>query len=109
MTRICRRVKKLIRSQQEQTEITEAAIGISVISVFSCSIYFVDRMSVLQPDPARIIGTGHTSEVYAWDDGRVLKLFYEHRPGSLLDREFPITQSVKAIDVPGPAPFQLVV
>jgi uncharacterized protein (TIGR02172 family) len=65
-------------------------------------------MSVLQPDPTRIIGTGGTCDVYAWGEGRVLKLFHEHRPGLLIDREFRITQAVKALGVSAPAAHEIV-
>jgi uncharacterized protein (TIGR02172 family) len=65
-------------------------------------------MSVLQPDPSRIIGEGLTADVYAWDEGRVLKLFHDHRPSSLIDREFRITQAVKAIGVSAPAAYKIV-
>lgn len=66
------------------------------------------RMSVLQPDPTRIIGTGGTCDVYAWGEGRVLKLFHEHRPGPLIDREFRITQAVRALGVSAPAAYEIV-
>jgi uncharacterized protein (TIGR02172 family) len=65
-------------------------------------------MSVLQPDPTRIIGTGLTSDVYAWDKGWVLKLFHRDRPASLIDREYRITRAVNAIGLPAPAAHDIV-
>lgn len=55
-----------------------------------------------------LVGTGLTSEVYAWGAGRVLKLFHPGRPDDKVDCEFAISRAVHAAGLPVPAAYELV-
>lgn len=57
---------------------------------------------------AALIGTGLTSDVYAWGEGRVLKLCHRDMPAGRVEAEFQITRAVHAAGLPVPAAFDLV-
>jgi uncharacterized protein (TIGR02172 family) len=56
---------------------------------------------------AAIIGRGFTADVYAWGDGRVLKLFHPGAPDRP-EREYRVTRAVHAAGLPAPAVYELV-
>ena len=55
-----------------------------------------------------IVGKGYCSDVYAWGEGRVLKLFHGHVASERADREYAATRAVHAAGLPAPAAFELV-
>jgi uncharacterized protein (TIGR02172 family) len=55
-----------------------------------------------------LIGRGLTSEVYAWGDGLVLKLFPPWRAVSDVEREYAIARAVHAAGLPVPAVHRIV-
>ena len=52
--------------------------------------------------PGRLIGKGRTAEVYEWDEGWVLKLFYPHIPRGWVSYEAKVGSLV--FDAGAPAP-----
>ena len=62
----------------------------------------------MQIEKGKLIGKGLTAQVYAWGDGRVLKLFESWRPGAKVEKEFAITRAVHAAGLPAPAVYELV-
>ena len=54
------------------------------------------------------IATGRTAEIYAWQDGTVLKLYYEWCPRRWLDEELRIARLVHAAGLAVPAPGEIV-
>jgi uncharacterized protein (TIGR02172 family) len=65
-------------------------------------------MPIKIPDSNALIGTGLTSDVYAWDQGRVLKLFHAGVPTSRVHREFTVTRRIRDAGILAPAPHELV-
>ena len=57
---------------------------------------------------AELVGRGMTADVYAWGDGRVLKLFHPGRPLHAVEREYRVTRAVRAAGVPAPDAFEVV-
>jgi aminoglycoside phosphotransferase (APT) family kinase protein len=57
---------------------------------------------------AAVVGKGFCSDVYAWGEGRVLKLFHGRDGGERADREFAATRAVHAAGLPVPAAFEVV-
>src|SRR5687768_17016593 len=51
------------------------------------------------------IGRGRTAEVFAWGDGRVLKLFYAGAPETSVERETAAAAAVTAAGLPAPRFF----
>jgi aminoglycoside phosphotransferase (APT) family kinase protein len=49
-----------------------------------------------------VIARGRTAEVLAWQDGQVVKLFYDWVPGSAIEREVRAARIVSAFDLPTP-------
>jgi len=49
-----------------------------------------------------VIARGRTAEVLAWQDGQVVKLFYDGVPLSASERELRAAQSISATDLPTP-------
>lgn len=49
------------------------------------------------------LGVGHTAEVYLWDEGTVLKLFYEGYPLDAIEREAQIARRVHDVGLPTPS------
>jgi uncharacterized protein (TIGR02172 family) len=62
----------------------------------------------MQIEKGKLIGKGLTAQVYAWGDGRVLKLFERGRPAAKVEKEFTITRMVHAAGLPAPAAYGLV-
>jgi aminoglycoside phosphotransferase (APT) family kinase protein len=52
--------------------------------------------------PANLLALGRTAEVYAWDEGRVLKLFFDWCPESWVQQEARVTRAVHAAGLPVP-------
>ncbi len=57
--------------------------------------------------PGPLVGKGLTSDVYAWDEGRVLKLFFAWMPREKIQREFHVARAVHATGFPVPNVFEL--
>ena len=55
-----------------------------------------------------ILGKGLTSDVYAGEEGRVLKLFHTGRQAAKVEREYRITCSIHAAGLPVPAAYELI-
>ena len=54
------------------------------------------------------LGRGYTADVYAWGDGRVLKLFHGSEGRERADREYRVTRAVHAAGLPAPAAYDMV-
>jgi aminoglycoside phosphotransferase (APT) family kinase protein len=59
-------------------------------------------------EKAELVGKGFCSDVYAWGEGRVLKLFHGPVGDLRAQREFSGTQAVHAAGLPVPAAFELI-
>lgn len=59
-------------------------------------------------DRAAIIGKGFCADVYAWGDGRVLKLFHGPNAIERARREFAVTSAVHSTGLPVPATHDLI-
>jgi len=57
---------------------------------------------------AELVGKGFCSNVYAWGDGRVLKLFHGPPGHARAQREYAATAAVHAAGLPAPAAFELI-
>ncbi len=57
---------------------------------------------------AELVGKGRTSDVYAWREGLVLKLFHPQFSDSRVEREFSVTRAVHAAGIPAPAVHEVV-
>jgi uncharacterized protein (TIGR02172 family) len=57
---------------------------------------------------AALIGKGRTADVYAWGEGRILKLYHGGLPATLIEHEYSVTRAAQAAGVPVPAVFELV-
>jgi Ser/Thr protein kinase RdoA (MazF antagonist) len=55
------------------------------------------------PGQRTLIGRGRTAEIYAWDQGRALKLYYSGWPADAVNHEAEISQVVAATGVTAPA------
>ncbi len=55
-----------------------------------------------------LIGTGRTAQVYAWGDGRILKLYQEWMPAASIEWEFSTTRRVRDSGLPVPAAEEIV-
>ena len=55
-----------------------------------------------------IVGKGFCSDVYAWGQGRVLKLFHGRLARDRAEREYAGTRAVHAAGLPAPAAYELV-
>jgi aminoglycoside phosphotransferase (APT) family kinase protein len=64
------------------------------------------------PEPrletAALIGKGFCSDVYAWGEGRVLKLFHGRVPPDRVARKYAVTRAIHAAGVPSPAVYDLI-
>ncbi|HKA06908.1 MAG TPA: aminoglycoside phosphotransferase family protein [Gemmataceae bacterium] len=56
---------------------------------------------------ASIVGRGYCSDVYAWGDGQVLKLFHGPLGRARAEREYRATRAVHAAGLPAPAAYEL--
>ena len=59
-------------------------------------------------EKGELIGQGRTAEVYAWGEGRILKLYQSWMPAYVVEREYQITRAVYAAGAPAPAVDALV-
>jgi uncharacterized protein (TIGR02172 family) len=66
----------------------------------------------VMPEPtlekAPLVDKGFCSDVYAWGEGRVLKLFHGRALRERADREYAATRAVHAAGLPAPAAYELV-
>jgi aminoglycoside phosphotransferase (APT) family kinase protein len=64
------------------------------------------------PEPrlerAALIGKGFCSDVYAWGNGRVLKLFHGRVAPDRAARKYAVTRAIHAAGVPSPAVYDLI-
>src|SRR5215208_6941645 len=65
-------------------------------------------MSAGPLETTELVGRGFCSDVYAWGEGRVLKLFHGWVARDLADYEFAVTRAVHAAGLPVPAAYELV-
>src|SRR5262245_46851290 len=56
---------------------------------------------------ASLVGRGYCSDVYAWGDGQVLKLFHGPLGRARAEREYRATRAVHAAGLPAPAAYEL--
>jgi uncharacterized protein (TIGR02172 family) len=56
----------------------------------------------------KLVGKGFCSDVFGWEDGRVLKLFHSRAGRERAGREFEVTRAVHAAGLPVPAAYELV-
>lgn len=57
---------------------------------------------------APLVGKGYCSDVYAWGEGRVLKLFHGLHSAGQAQREYTATRAVHAAGLPAPAPLDVI-
>ena len=60
------------------------------------------------PEATLLVDKGFTSEVFAWGEGRVLKLFHKWVPAYKVEREYKVTQALHAAGFPAPATYERV-
>lgn len=58
--------------------------------------------------PSELVGRGFNSDVYAWGEGRVLKLFHPRLSRDHADREYRATRAVRAAGLPAPAAYEVI-
>jgi aminoglycoside phosphotransferase (APT) family kinase protein len=58
--------------------------------------------------PRELIGIGLTAEIFAWESGRVLKLFFARLPRAKAELEFQITRALHTAGCPVPAAYDLI-
>jgi len=58
------------------------------------------------PGVGQRLATGRTAEVYAWQQGTVLKLFFAHVPAGIVDHEYHNAESLRNSGLATPAPIQ---
>ena len=56
----------------------------------------------------KIIGIGNTATVYAWEDGRVLKLFYRGYPKKSVEKEFYNAMAISNMDFAKPRAYEMI-
>src|SRR5215203_7265395 len=54
------------------------------------------------------IAEGRTAEIYAWDDGTVLKLYREWCPSHWVEHESKIAHAIVAAGIPTPAAGEII-
>lgn len=54
----------------------------------------------------KIIGVGNTATVYEWEEGKVLKLFYQGYPKEAVEREFHNAMAIKNMDFSKPKTYE---
>ena len=57
-------------------------------------------------EPGPLLAKGRTAEVYAWGEGKVLKLFVEGRGADQVEYEFALAQKIAAAGLDIPAAFE---
>jgi uncharacterized protein (TIGR02172 family) len=55
-----------------------------------------------------IIGTGNTANVYEWEEGKVIKLFYKGYPTEAVEREFQNAVAIKNMDFAKPKVYEII-
>ncbi len=55
-----------------------------------------------RPSKDSLIAQGRTAEVYAWQDGQVLKLFFDWCPAAWIQREAQVGRKISATTLPTP-------
>jgi hypothetical protein len=63
---------------------------------------------MLTPTPGPLIGLGRTAEIYAWQDGQILKLFYAEFPPELAQYEMEKSRLISGMDLPTPKFYGMV-
>jgi uncharacterized protein (TIGR02172 family) len=53
------------------------------------------------------IGVGNTASVYEWEEGKVLKLFYQDYPEDAVKREYHNARIVSDLDFPTPKAYEM--
>jgi Ser/Thr protein kinase RdoA (MazF antagonist) len=57
---------------------------------------------------AMLLGRGFSSDVFAWGEGRVLKMFHRGRSVQKAEQEFQATKAIHDAGLPAPAAFELI-
>jgi aminoglycoside phosphotransferase (APT) family kinase protein len=55
-----------------------------------------------------LIGSGRTADIYAWGEGRILKLYQDRVPSFLAEQEYTVTRAVQAAGIPVPTAYDLI-
>ncbi len=80
----------------------------------SCEIRLIAILSGKRNSPKQkmekglLIGQGRTAEVYAWGEERILKLYQNWLPESVVEGEFTVTRAAQAAGLPVPITDELV-
>lgn len=64
--------------------------------------------STFSSDKNELVGRGFTADVFAWDNGRVLKLFHGEYPRSRIENEFHVSRALHSAGLKVPEAFELV-
>ncbi|MBW9157786.1 phosphotransferase [Clostridium sp. FP2] len=56
----------------------------------------------------KIIGIGNTANVYEWEEGKVLKLFYQGYPKESVEREFQNAKAIRNMDFAKPKVYEII-
>ncbi|WP_346917077.1 aminoglycoside phosphotransferase family protein [Clostridium sp.] len=56
----------------------------------------------------KIIGIGNTATVYEWEEGKVLKLFYQGYPKEAVEREFHNAKAIRNMDFSKPKAYEII-
>src|SRR5262249_55712300 len=74
--------------------------------------WYIRRGEGVMPEPrlgtAALSGKGFCSDVYAWDEGRALKVFHGRVAPDPAARKFAVSRAVHAAGVPSPAVYDLI-
>ncbi len=56
----------------------------------------------------KIIGVGNTATVYEWEEGKVLKLFYQGYPKDAVEKEFYNAKAISNMDFAKPKAYEII-
>jgi uncharacterized protein (TIGR02172 family) len=56
----------------------------------------------------KVIGVGNTAEVYEWEEGKVVKLFYKGYPKDAVEKEFHNARTVNEMEFAKPKAYEIV-
>ncbi|WP_032121140.1 aminoglycoside phosphotransferase family protein [Clostridium amazonitimonense] len=56
----------------------------------------------------KIIGVGNTATVYEWEEGKVLKLFYEGYPKKSVEKEFHNAMAIRNMNFAKPKAYEII-
>ena len=56
----------------------------------------------------KIIGVGNTATVYEWEEGKVLKLFYEGYPKNSVEKEFHNAMAIRNMNFAKPKAYEII-